>query len=121
MPYAAPEQIVGDPVDARTDVYALGCVLYELLTGMRPFDGASAEEVARRHLRADVTPPSTLVAELPWHLDDLLLSMLAKRPGERPATAGAAARRLALAARRAAGVTGASGDRREEAQEALGA
>jgi hypothetical protein len=65
------------------------------------------------------------VADLPWHLDDLLLAMLAKRPGDRPATAGVAARRLALAARRAAAVVARapslSGDGGEQAQEALGA
>ncbi len=114
MSYAAPEQILGAPVDARTDVYALGCVLYELLTGLRPFDGDSPREVARRQLRCEVTPPSTLVSDFPWQLEDLLGSMLAKRPSERPPTAGVAARRLAVIVRR-------SGDGGEQAQEALGA
>jgi serine/threonine protein kinase len=114
MSYAAPEQILGAPVDARTDVYALGCLLYELLTGLRPFDGDSPQEVAGRQLRCEVRPPSTLVADVPWQLEELLGTMLAKRPAERPATAGLAARRLAVIVRR-------SGDGGEQAQEALGA
>jgi serine/threonine protein kinase len=93
--YAAPEQIMGDAVDARTDVYSLGCVLYELITGLRPFDGDSTNEIAQKHLHREPAPPSDLVYELPNQVEDLLLSMLAKKPGERPASAGAAAARFA--------------------------
>jgi eukaryotic-like serine/threonine-protein kinase len=97
MEYAAPEQILGEPTDARTDVYSLGCVLYELVTGQRPFDGESTDEVAQKHLRQAVVAPSRIVSDLPGRLDDLLMEMLAKRPGDRPATAGSAAHRLAMA------------------------
>jgi serine/threonine protein kinase len=102
--YAAPEQITGDAVDARTDVYSLGCVLYELVTGLRPFDGESTNEVAQKHLHRDPAPPSELVSELPGQLEDLLLEMLAKRPADRPATAGAAAARFATLVARLSGV-----------------
>jgi serine/threonine protein kinase len=98
MEYAAPEQILGLPTDARTDVYSLGCVLYELVTGQRPFDGGSSNEVAQKHLHQAVRAPSQLVSDLPSRLDNLLMEMLAKRPSDRPATAGSAAHRLAMAA-----------------------
>ena len=92
--YAAPEQITGDAVDARTDVYSLGCVLYELVTGLRPFDGESTNEVAQKHLHRDPSAPSDLVSEMPGQVEDLLLQMLAKKPADRPASAGAAAARF---------------------------
>jgi serine/threonine protein kinase len=103
MSYAAPEQIRGDPVDARTDVYSLGCILYELVTGIRPFDGGSDQEVAQKHLYREAIAPSELVWGLPWQLEDLLLDMLAKKPSHRPTSAGAAGARLAVAAQRAVG------------------
>jgi serine/threonine protein kinase len=94
MQYAAPEQIVGEPVDGRSDVYSLGCVLYELTTGLRPFEGRSTHDIAQKHLHETPPPPSEVVRDLPWRLDALILEMLAKRPGARPATAGIAAQRL---------------------------
>jgi eukaryotic-like serine/threonine-protein kinase len=103
MQYAAPEQIRGEPVDARADIYSLGCILYELATGLRPFEGDSEHEVAQKHLHRDAIPPSELVWGLPWSVESLLMEMLAKKPGERPASAGAAGARLALAVRRAEG------------------
>jgi serine/threonine protein kinase len=95
MEYAAPEQIVGDAVDARSDVYSMGCILYELVTGLRPFDGDSGHEVAQKHLHREPPAPSTLVSDLPGAIEDLLLEMLAKNPDDRPDSAGAAGRRLA--------------------------
>jgi serine/threonine protein kinase len=99
MQYAAPEQILGEPVDARTDVYSLGCVLYELVTGRRPFEGDSSHDVAQKHLHREPVRPSDLVTNLPWQLEDLVMEMLAKKPADRPATAGAAGARLARAVR----------------------
>jgi eukaryotic-like serine/threonine-protein kinase len=104
MQYAAPEQIRGEPVDARTDIYSLGCILYELVTGIRPFEGDSEHEVAQKHLHREAPAPSDLVWGLPWQLEDLLLEMLAKNPDRRPISAGAAGARLAMAVRRAGGV-----------------
>jgi serine/threonine protein kinase len=106
MQYAAPEQIRGESVDARTDVYSLGCILYELVTGLRPFDGDSEHEIAQKHLHREAIAPSELVWGLPWQLEDLLLEMLAKKPGRRPISAGAAGTRLAMAVRRAGGMGG---------------
>jgi tetratricopeptide (TPR) repeat protein len=80
--YMAPEQIAGDLVDARSDLYALGCVLYELLTGRPPFVGNNSE-VLHQHLHAAPAPPSRLVDGLPAELDELTLGLLRKRPRER--------------------------------------
>jgi serine/threonine protein kinase len=95
MEYAAPEQIWGGVVDARADIYSLGCVLYELVTGRRPFDAESSREVARQHLHLEPRRPSDLVADLPRALEELLLQMLAKRPEQRPRTCAEVSQRLA--------------------------
>jgi len=93
MEYAAPEQIRGEAVDARADIYSLGCVLYELVTGRRPIDADSSREPAA---------PSDLVSGVPRELETLLLAMLARQPDDRPSSAGAVAETLArLATRRA--------------------
>jgi serine/threonine protein kinase len=83
-PYMAPEQWRGEAVDARTDVYAVGCLLYELLTGRWPFQAATVDDLKRRHLES---PPAALGAGLrglPGEmLDALLMRCLAKEKGER--------------------------------------
>jgi serine/threonine protein kinase/predicted ATPase len=86
--YMAPEQIRGEPLDARADLYALGCILYELLTGRPPFVGRSAGELLRKHLEDEPIPPSRLAPEVEAHpdgprLDALVLRLLAKSPRER--------------------------------------
>ena len=101
MHYAAPEQIIGDPVDGRADIYALGCVLYELVTVECPFDGASNDELAQKHLHAEPRRPSLLVSGLPWPIEELVMEMLAKDPAKRPASAADAGARLARAVARA--------------------
>jgi non-specific serine/threonine protein kinase len=86
--YVAPEQLSGDPVDRRADVYALGCVLFEALTGHVPFEGASRGEKLMAHLSS---PPPRLTEELsgaPPALDDVIVRALAKRSAERFPTAG---------------------------------
>jgi tetratricopeptide (TPR) repeat protein len=83
-PYMAPEQWRGEAVDARTDVYAVGCVLYELLTGRWPYHADSTEGLKRRHLDA---PPPPLEARMRGPAGDgleaLVVRCLAKEPGER--------------------------------------
>jgi|GEM_PF-3532215 len=79
--FMAPEQLLGLPDDGRIDIYALGVVAFELLTGRLPFSGSTAVEVAMQHLH---TPPPHLPAELPEELDDLVRGMLAKDPAQRP-------------------------------------
>jgi serine/threonine protein kinase/predicted ATPase len=93
--YMAPEQARGDAVDARADLYALGCVLFELLTGRPPFLGKSFAKVVAQHLDVPPEPPSRLVQGVPPQLDALVLRLLAKEPRARPGHADDVA--LALA------------------------
>lgn len=81
--YLSPEQAKGDSVDARSDVYALGCVLYEILTGDPPFVGDSPVAVAYQHVREDPVPPSARNPELSPELDAVVLKALAKNPDNR--------------------------------------
>jgi serine/threonine protein kinase/tetratricopeptide (TPR) repeat protein len=80
--YMAPEQIDGELMDARVDLYALGCILYESVTGSAPFVG-SVDEVLDQHLRASPERPSIRVSEVPPALDELILTLLQKRPRDR--------------------------------------
>lgn len=85
--YLSPEQARGEPVDARSDVYSTGCVLYELLTGQPPFTGDSPVAVAYQHVREDPKPPSALRPGLPRELDAITLKALNKNPLNRYQTA----------------------------------
>ena len=95
--YMAPEQVTGGAVDARTDVYAMGIVLFEALTGKRPFSGATDFDVMRAH--RDRPPPSarTLRPSLPRAVDEVILRALAKNPARRYQSASAMAAALAAA------------------------
>lgn len=93
-PYMAPEQFDGRGITARSDVYALGLILFELLTGRRPFQADSISEWASRHRTSQPGPPSALVADLDPALDGLILRCLAKAPEQRPASALAVAAAL---------------------------
>jgi serine/threonine protein kinase len=86
--YLAPEQIRGQDVDARTDLYAFGCVLYECLTGDVPFTRDTDMAVLWAHLEQDPEPPSARVSELPKSLDAVFASALAKRKEDRFASCG---------------------------------
>jgi len=82
--YMAPEQIQGDLVDARADLYSLGCILYECVTGFPPFFGGTSGSLRRRHLQQPPTPPSELLDEpLPERLEWLILKLLEKHPQDR--------------------------------------
>lgn len=85
--YLAPEQILGEPVDGRADLYALGVILYELTTGRLPFAGDDVLNVISQHLHSPVEPPRTYRADLPPALDALIVRLLAKQPEDRPASA----------------------------------
>ncbi|TGD84666.1 Stk1 family PASTA domain-containing Ser/Thr kinase [Mycolicibacterium sp. CH28] len=85
--YLSPEQARGEPVDARSDVYSLGCVLYELVTGEPPFVGDSPVAVAYQHVREDPIPPSQKHAGISPELDAVILKALAKNPDNRYQTA----------------------------------
>ncbi|WP_129665026.1 Stk1 family PASTA domain-containing Ser/Thr kinase, partial [Phytoactinopolyspora endophytica] len=81
--YISPEQARGEQADARSDLYACGCVLYELLTGRPPFVGESLVSVAVSHVREYATPPSALDPSIPPELDAIVMKALAKGRDER--------------------------------------
>jgi serine/threonine-protein kinase len=81
--YLSPEQARGEAVDARSDVYAAGCVLFELLTGEPPFSGDSPVAVAYQHVREDVRRPSEVNPDVPPALDSIVLKAMSKNPANR--------------------------------------
>jgi serine/threonine-protein kinase len=96
--YMAPEQIRGEPVSAASDIYALGCVMYESLCGRPPFAEAQGMRILWAHLQDDPPDPRAARPDLPPELAQALLSALAKEAEKRPASAGEYARMLAEAA-----------------------
>ena len=85
--YLSPEQARGEQVDARSDVYSVGCVLYEILTGEPPFTGDSPVAAAYPHVRKDPQPPSNVYAGVPRELDSVVLKAMSKNPANRYQTA----------------------------------
>lgn len=85
--YLSPEQARGELVDARSDIYSSGCVLYELLTGVTPFNGDSPVAIAYQHVNEPPKPPSSLDSSIPSSLDSITLGALAKSPSNRYQTA----------------------------------
>jgi beta-lactam-binding protein with PASTA domain/predicted Ser/Thr protein kinase len=81
--YLSPEQARGAPVDDRSDLYSVGVLLYELLTGVAPYNGDTPVEIAMKHLSAVPEPPSTKRPEIPPELDAVVLRALAKDPDDR--------------------------------------
>ncbi len=88
--YLGPELVSQGKSDARTDVYAMGILLYEMVTGRQPFTGPSAIEVASRHVHEDVPPPSSYVLWLPPEFDALIARMADRDPRRRPSDANEA-------------------------------
>ncbi|MEJ3658309.1 Stk1 family PASTA domain-containing Ser/Thr kinase [Actinomycetes bacterium KLBMP 9759] len=86
--YLSPEQARGEPVDARSDVYAAGCVLFELLTGEPPFTGDTPVAVAYQHVREEPRRPSDVNPSIPTALDSVVLKALSKNPANRYQSAG---------------------------------
>ena len=85
--YLSPEQARGEVVDARSDLYSAGCLLYELLTGRPPFQGENAVSVAYQHVSENPVPPSQVDPAVPPALDGLVMKALAKNPADRYQTA----------------------------------
>ncbi len=96
--YMSPEQASGKAVDSRTDIYAFGVMLYELVTGRLPLTGSSFGELVVKHLTVVPMPPGAIEGlpyQVPMELEDVILACLAKEPDERPASIGVVAERLA--------------------------
>jgi serine/threonine-protein kinase len=85
--YFSPEQARGAPVDPRSDIYSLGCVLYEMTTGHTPFSGESAVAIAYKHVQENPVPPRQIDPALPETLEAITLKCLAKNPANRYPTA----------------------------------
>ncbi len=92
--YMSPEQAMGQPVDARSDIYSLGCVLYEMLTGEPPFTADVSAAVLHQHVRVAPKPARERNPAIPPALDALVMQMLAKSPDDRPQTAAEVRDRL---------------------------
>ena len=107
--YMAPEQLAGQEVTARSDIYALGLVLYELFTGKRALEGSNLAEIIHKREQAGITPPSAIVRDFSDEIDSAIMRCLRPEPEARPASALAVGAALrggdALAAAIAAGET----------------
>lgn len=101
--YASPEQIDGDTLDERSDIYSLGVLAYRLLCGRPPFEADSVVALSRMHFEVEPAPPHRYVPGLPESLSRLILTMLAKRPEDRVQSAGEVADALREHARTEAG------------------
>ncbi|PJE99350.1 hypothetical protein CUT44_05210 [Streptomyces carminius] len=95
--YMSPEQIAGAPLDHRSDLYSLGCVLYEIATGVPPFDLGDTWGVLVGHRDTPPRPPRELRGELPAELERIILDLLAKEPADRPSDAAELGHRIAAA------------------------
>lgn len=102
--YMAPEQFLGEPIDARSDIYAAGVLLYQLLTGQRPFEG-SISSIMHQVLTIEARPPSMLVMTVDPVFDRVVLRAIAKRPAQRFQYAAAFAEALREAAQASQDIT----------------
>jgi serine/threonine-protein kinase len=91
----SPEQCLGEPLDARSDVYSLGTMFYEMLSGKRPFEAETVSGVINRHLQ-EPPPPFAEALSIPRRISVGIMHALAKDPDSRPQTATELARQMGL-------------------------
>jgi serine/threonine protein kinase len=103
--YMSPEQIRGERVDARTDLYSLGIMLFELCSGIPPFDSPHINDLLAMHLEAPVPPLTEAMPEPPLDLGVLVGRLMEKRPGDRPQSAAEVAEILKILATGAGGIS----------------
>jgi serine/threonine-protein kinase len=103
--YMSPEQIRGERVDARTDLYALGIMLFELCSGIPPFDSPRINDLLTLHLEAPVPSLAEAAPDLPWDLVALVGRLMEKRPGDRPQSAAEVVEILKMLAAGGGGVS----------------
>ena len=94
--YISPEQLTGEELDNRTDIYCLGATFYHLLTGRFPYEGATAVEIARQHLEGTLVPPWQVNPDIPESVSRVVEKMMEKEPANRYQNAGLLAEDLAL-------------------------
>ena len=94
--YISPEQLTGEDLDNRTDIYCLGATFYHLLTGRFPYEGATAVEIARQHLEGTLVPPRQVNPDIPENVSRVVEKMMEKDPANRYQNAGLLAEDLAL-------------------------
>lgn len=92
--YMSPEQATDEPIDGSSDIYSLGVVLYELLTGQLPFDGTTPMSVVIKHVREPVPPPRQVNPTIPEGLEQIIMQAMAKKPSQRYQSAGEFAQAL---------------------------
>lgn len=81
--YISPEQLTGVQTDTRSDIYSLGATFYHLVTGQFPYNAENTDEIAKMHVYGTLTPPKTILPELPQTLNDIIVKMMAKTPEAR--------------------------------------
>lgn len=92
--YMSPEQIRGEPVTTKVDLYGLGCVIFEMLVGSPPYMGNNAGEILQQHLKSPIPHVARQLSRCPMDLDTLVCDLLAKDPAQRPSSAADVASRL---------------------------
>jgi len=92
--YMSPEQYNGEELTTAADVYSLGVILYEMLTGMAPFSGSTPAEIGHKHVNDSPHSPREIVAAIPEDIERIVLHALEKQPADRPANAGEFRREL---------------------------